>query len=92
MKRDRPGPNRSRPDHARGHPGRSETNRTGYESNCDGACKRVPGALTRRASDTGVPLGSIPIAAAEVIGETHCTGLNVVWTVLCDHRRPPPAR
>jgi hypothetical protein len=32
------------------------------------------------------------MAAAEIIGESHGAGLNVVWTVVRDHRRLPQPR
>jgi hypothetical protein len=92
MTRDRPGLIRSRLDRARRHPDRSETNRTAYDSNRDEPRKRVSGALTASASGSDLLFGNDPMAAAEIIGESHGAGLNVVWTVVRDHRRLPQPR
>jgi hypothetical protein len=83
---------RSRLDRARRNPGRSETSRAIFDSNRDEPRKRVSGALTARASGDDLPFGNDPMAAAEVIGESHGAGLSVVWTVLCDHSRLPQPR
>jgi hypothetical protein len=92
MTRDRLGLIRSRLDRARRHPGRSETSRTVNDANQDESCKRVSGALAASVPGNDLPLGNDPMAAAEIIGESHGAGLNVVWTVLCNHRRLPPPR
>jgi hypothetical protein len=92
MTRDRPGLIRSHLDHARRHPGRSETSRTVCDSNQDQSCKRVSGALTANAPGDDLPFGKEHVATAEIIGESHAAGLSVVWTVLRDHRRQPQPR
>jgi hypothetical protein len=92
MTRDRPGLIRSCLDHASRHPGRSETSRTAYDSSRDEPRKRVAGALTASAPGNNLPFRNDPVAAAEIIGESHGAGLSVVWTTLCDYSRLPQPR
>ena len=92
MTRHRPGLIRSRLDHARRHADRSDTNRGVSQSGREGPCKRISGALTGSAPGGDLSSGEALVAAAEIVGESHATGLSVVWTVLCDHRRGPQTR
>jgi hypothetical protein len=97
MNRDRHDLVSSHLDHAYRYPGRPEASRTVHASNRRGSCKRVPGALSGSALSGGapgndLPFGNDPIIAAEVIGESHGTGLSVVWTALCGHPRSAQIR
>jgi hypothetical protein len=92
MTRDKHGLISSHVDHARRHADRSETNRIVYPSNRPGSCKRVSGALSESTSGNGPPFTKDHVVTTDIIGESHGAGLSVVWTVLCDHRRPAQTR
>ena len=92
MKRDKHGLIVSHLDRARRHAGRSESGRTVHAPIRRGPPKRVPGALSGTTPGDDPRFGNDPIVAAEVIGESHGSGLSVVWTVLCGHHQPAQLR
>ena len=101
MTRDRSGLISPHPDHARRHPGRSDTSRAVHTSNWYGPCKRVAGALSVNAPAVNAPAMNAPgndlpfgrgsEVTTDIIGVSHGVGLSVLWTVLSVHRRQPRA-
>jgi len=96
MTRDRSGPIRSPLDHARRHPGQSDSSRAVHTSNRHAPCKRVAGALAVNAPAVNAPANDLPFGrgsevTTDIIGLSHGVGLSVLWTVLRVHDRQPHA-
>ena len=96
MTRDRSGLISSHLDHARRHPGRSDTSRAVHTSYRHGPCKRVAGALSVNApavnaTGNNLPFGRGSEVTTDIVGVSHGVGLSVLWTVLSVHSRQPHA-
>jgi len=78
---------RSHHERAQRDTGRSETNSAAPAAQRHDPSQRVCGALSEARPGDDLPFGHVSAVSAEIVGESHGIGLNVLWTVLPDRSR-----